>query len=276
LWLGEDSLKDKTILIYGEQGMGDIIQFLRYITFFRDMATKIILEVPKGLVSLCLNLLPQNFQVISDGQEIPEFDYYCPIMSFPCAFKTTIQTIPNQFPYLFVPEDKKIKWEKILGNKKIFRVGLAWSGQKGRHIDKNPCRNRSIPIHFFKELIDLPIEFHSLQIEFRSEEDVQLAKKMGIKIHSSQIKDFSDTAAIMSEMDLILSIDTSVAHLAGALGMPVWVMLPFSTDYRWTIDQDVSPWYSTSKLFRADKVGNWSYVLDSVKKALSLLLPNTV
>jgi tetratricopeptide (TPR) repeat protein len=268
LWLGDISLAGKTILIYGEQGIGDVIQFSRYIENFKSMSTRVIFEVPKSLIPLCVDLLPHDYQVISYGEVLPEFDFYCPIMSLPCAFKTDINNIPNKVPYFFASQDKQAEWKKILGQKKNFRVGLAWSGLKGRYIDKNPCRNRSIPILFLKELMTLPLDFHSLHIEFKSEDEKETAKNFGIQLHDHRIKSFADTAALMCEMDLILTIDTSVAHLAGALGLNFWVMLPFSTDYRWTENLEKSPWYPTSKLYRADKPGNWAFVIDLVKKDL--------
>jgi tetratricopeptide (TPR) repeat protein len=269
LWLGDASLEGKAILIYGEQGIGDVIQFSRYIQNFNHLLVKVIFEVPKGLMPLCMSLLPRNYQVISHGDALPEFDFYCPILSLPCAFKTDIKNIPNKIPYFFTPQQKQKEWKKILGQKNNFRVGLAWSGLKGRHIDTNPCRNRSIPISFLKELMSLPVDFHSLQIEFRSEDEKKAAQNFGIQLHDHIIKDFSDTAAIMSEMDLILTIDTSIAHLAGALGLNFWVMLPFSTDYRWTENSAISPWYSTSRLYRADKPGNWTFVINLIKKDLA-------
>jgi hypothetical protein len=189
-------------------------------------------------------------------------------MSLPRAFKTTIDTIPAEVPYLTVSPEKQAYWRQKLGRSQKRRVGLTWSGKANRNIDLNPATSRSIPLRLLDPLLRLPLELHSLQREvLKSDADVLLDFEQ-IRTYHGELNDFSDTAALVEEMDLVITIDTAVAHLAGALGKPVWVMLPYSTDYRWGISGDKTPWYPTARLFRQSDPGDWEGVVQKIASEL--------
>jgi hypothetical protein len=259
LWLGEESLKDRTLLVQAEQGLGDMLQFCRYVPMLHEMGVKVILETPHPLVSI-LSTLTDHLTVIEKGSPLPVFDYYCPVMSLPLAFKTTGETIPVKTPYLFADPSKISVWQKRLGAKTRPRIALAWSG----NVKNTSLRNRSVALEDLTPLLNLPFEFHSLQTEYRGNDKSILPTFPQIHDHQSELKDFSDTAGLVSEMDLIISVDTSVAHLTGALGKPLWVLLPFTTSFRWLLDRSDSPWYPTATLFRQSTQGDWSTVISKV------------
>ncbi len=263
LWLGEQPIANKTILIYQEQGLGDAIQFCRYASLLESLGAKVIIEVMAPLVSL-VTTLKGNFTIIEKGQPLPHFDLQCPVMSLPLAFKTIVPTIPAKIPYLYTNPDKQREWHNRLGNKSRFRVGMVWSGSAIHGND----RNRSIPLRLFEPLFELPIEIHSLQKEIRTDDRIAISKFHQIRFHQDDLDDFSDTAALIQEMDLVISVDTSVAHLAGALGKAVWILLPFMPDYRWMLERADSPWYPSATLFRQTEAGNWPGVIMEVAKEL--------
>jgi hypothetical protein len=185
-------------------------------------------------------------------------------MSLPHAFKTTLATTPSTVPYLHADPDKQNQWRARLGEKTRTRVGLVWSGSADHRND----RNRSIPLWQMDPLFSHPIEFHSIQRKLRPE-DAALLPNTPISAHSDRLTDYSDTAALVREMDLVISVDTSVAHLAGALGVPVWILLPFTPDCRWMLDRSDSPWYPTATLIRQPGAGDWSSVIVEVSRRLA-------
>lgn len=262
-WLGEQPIAGKTLLIHAEQGLGDTIQFCRYAPMAEALGAKVVLEVPAPLVSL-LSTLKGNFTIVEKGKYLPDFDMVCPVMSLPLAFKTTVETIPATVPYLHVNQDKQAEWHLRLGNKTRPRVGLVWSGATGHKNDYN----RSIALQSLQPLLQLPIEFHSLQKEIRPDDKAAITSLPQIRLHQDELDDFSDTASLAQEMELVISVDTSVAHLAGALGLPVWVLLPDSPDYRWMLDRSDSPWYPTATLIRQRETGNWSGVISEITQRL--------
>ena len=264
LWLGDASISGKTLLIYAEQGIGDVIQFCRYVYAATALGAKVILEVYSPLVSL-LSTLGDNILVVDMGASLPVFDFQCPVMSLPLAFKTSIKTVPVKIPYLFVDVDKQNIWKERLGIKTKKRIGLVCSGSTIYPEDAQ----RSISLHLFESLLELPFEFHLLQKEIRSNDETFLAENSHIQTHQENLFDFSCTAALVKEMDLVISVDTSVAHLAGALGCPVWVLLAWNADWRWLLDRSDSPWYPTATLFRQPEMGNWKAVIDDVCRRLS-------
>ena len=263
LWLGEELISGKTLLIHSEQGLGDAIQFCRYAPMVSALGARVILEVPSALVTL-LSTLEGNITVIEKGGALPAFDLYCPVMSLPLAFKTALTSIPETTPYLRPDHDKLLEWRRRLGEKTRPRIGLAWSGSLTHKND----RNRSIPLNVLEELLKRPFEFHSLQKEIRPEDMNVLSRMQHIHSHQNDLKDFSDTASLAQEMDLVISVDTSVAHLAGALGIPAWVLLPHTPDYRWLLDRDDTPWYPNSTLFRQPSRGDWNSVIKAVSARL--------
>ena len=208
--------------------------------------------------------LEGQFTLIKAGTTLPEIDFHCPVMSLPLAFKTTMATIPKQVPYLYVDTVKQQEWRHRLGEKTKPRIGLVWSGST---IHKND-HNRSIPLKALKPLLDLPIEWHSLQKEIRPDDAAVIASYGKLADYQDLLNDFADTAALIAEMDLIISVDTSAAHLAGALGKTVWILLPYAPDFRWLLDRDDSPWYPTAKLFRQPEPGDWGSVIKKLENAL--------
>lgn len=263
MWLGNESLAGKTILIYAEQGFGDDIQFCRYVAEVEKLGAKVILDVHKPVVSLMAGL-KGNFTIIESKSDLPDFDYHCSMMSLPYVFKTQLETIPANTPYIYASESKAQDWQKKLGKKTQPRVGLVWSGSM-RH--KND-HHRSLSLETLRPLFSLPVEFHALQAEIRPDDKSTLAEFDGIHIHQASLKDFSDTAALIENMDLVITVDTSVAHLAGAMGKDCWVLLPHSPDFRWLLDRNDSPWYPSITLFRQTECNQWQDVIDAISRSL--------
>ena len=262
-WHASDNIDGKRILIYSEQGFGDIIQFCRYLPKVQSLGGKIILDIPRSLISF-ISTLRCDMTVIAEGDQPPDFDIHCPLMSLPHIFRTTVETIPAEIPYLFPEQDKVSRWQVRLGRKEKLRVGLAWSGSRTNRDDGD----RSIKIEYFIPLLDLPIEWHSLQKERQSSDLEVLECYSNVCQHQDELADFSDTAALIECMDLVITVDTSIAHVAGSIGKSVWILLPFSPDYRWMLDQVDSPWYPTARLFRQPVRGDWSTVVESVRERL--------
>jgi len=267
LWLGQDSIKGKKILIYSEQGLGDSIQFCRYLPMLKEYhPTDIIFQVEKYLVSL-MSTLNNEIKIIEKGQLITQFDYYCPLLSLPLVFKTTIHNIPTKNQYLYVDDDKNKYWINKLGKKIKPRIGLVWSGSI---IHKND-HNRSILLEKLLPLMHVSFEWHAIQKEYRPNDLEILKAHPEIQQHQEELKDFSDTAALVEQMDLIISVDTSLAHLAGALGKEVWIMLPFMPDYRWMLDRSDTPWYPSATLFRQPIIDDWDSVISNMKESITKL-----
>jgi len=261
-WSGEQDLKNTTILISKEQGLGDYIQCCRYLPMIQDLGAKITLDISKSLRSL-IDTLDIDKTYADESQKV-QFQYHCTIMSLPLAFKTELDTIPKQNPYLFATDDKKRYWQEKLGKKTATRIGLVWSGNISHEND----RNRSLSLDQLKPWLNLPYEFHSLQIDYRDHDLKLLPTFPNLYCHEKDISDFSDTAGLIESMDLIICVDTSVAHLAGALGKKVLILLPYAPDFRWLLDRTDSPWYPTAKLFRQPEINNWRSVVMEIKKLL--------
>ena len=270
-WLGDEPIAGKTILIHPEQGFGDLIQFSRYVPMLEKLGAKVILETPASLVELMTTLSP-TVTVIKQGQPLPAFDVVCPVMSLPFALKTTLQTIPTNIPYLNVSDTKKQHWQTRLGYKTKPRIGIVWSGSMTNNIDNNLCARRNIPLMQLKPLFELPFEFHVLQKDIRPEDQPILESLSQLHCHQNHLNDFADTAAIIHEMDLVISVCTSVAHLSGALGHKTWILLPYSADYRWMLNEKDSPWYPNIELIRSEKIGDWADVIHKTAKKLELIL----
>jgi len=271
LWLGEQSVAGKTLLIHAEAGLGDTVQFSRYVPMARELGARVLLEVHAPLTAL-MSTLGVDISVVEKDKALPDFDLHCPMMSLPLAFKTTVETIPAAVPYLHADPERRRRWHHRLGAKGKFRIGLAWSGRIGRAIDRNPCRKRYFELRLLENLLQLPMEFHSLQKDLRKGDVKVLTHFKQIRAHHDQLNDFADTAALIEEMDLVISVDTAVAHLAGAMGKPVWILLPHTTDYRWMIDRSDSPWYPTATLFRQSEIGDWRGVISRVVERLETAL----
>ena len=263
LWLGEQALKGKKILICWEQGFGDTIQFCRYVSLVQTLGAKVLLVVPPSLVPL-LKTLDGVDQVLGPDEPISDFDYYCPLMSLPLAFHTTLSTIPAPKAYLHVDESRSVFWAAKLPQTGKKRVGIAWSGSTTN-------KNRSLPL---AELIDhLPkhLDYVCLQKDVTDPER-DILSHADMVCFNQDIVDFGDTAALCGLMDLIISIDTSAAHLAGAMGKPTWVLLPHLPDWRWLLDRSDSPWYPSMRLYRQEEMGAWEPVLQRVAQDLTQFL----
>ena len=262
LWLGDESLKNKIIFIYPEQGHGDFIHCYRYISLLKKMQPKkIILEVTKSFYRL-VSSQDKEINIIGPNNKIPKFDFYCPIMSLPHAFKTDILTIPNKCPYLFLNEIKT-EMEKDNSKKNKLKIGVCWAGNPSH---KNN-HNRSMSIPDMSKLFSLPFEFHSLQKEV-SQESLSILKKFNIIDHHNSLEDFSDTAKLIDKIDIIISVDTVIAHLAGALGKKTFLLLPDKSSFLWMDEREDSPWYPTIKIFRQKILGDWQSPIKKIIKEL--------
>ena len=264
LWTGDQPLAGKTLLVHAEQGLGDFVQFCRYAPMALSLGAKVVIEVPKRLLPLLLTL-KGDFIFVEKGRPLPDFDLHCPVMSLPLAFKTRLETIPAEVPYLFADPDKRQEWRRRLGDKTRPRIGLVWSGNPQHKSD----RSRSIALKRFAPLLQLPFEFHSLQIEIQPEDAAALPEFPQLRTHRDDQNDFSDAAALIAAMDLVITVDTAVAHIAGALGKPVWILLPWVPDWRWLLERSDSPWYPTATLFRQPAMDDWSSVIAEVSDRLS-------
>jgi len=266
LWLGTPSLLNKSILLYGEQGFGDTIQFIRYAKLVSDLGANVIVEVQKPLMALLKDLDGISLATFKGGK-LPEFDFQCPLMSLPLALKTTVDTIPTRNPYLFSDIIKVAMWEAKLGPKIKPRVGLAWSGNRSHKND----HNRSIPLK--QILLYLPdnCQYISLQKGLTFDDGRTLRDNPQILNFTDELYDFSDTAALTELLDCVVTVDTSVAHLAAALGKKTWIILPNDPDWRWLLDREDSPWYPTVKLFRQPVAGDWFSVFSKVRESLLAL-----
>ena len=262
-WLGNESLNNKTILLYAEQGLGDSLQFCRYTRLVAALGANIILEVPHPLVKL-LNNLEGVSQVIARGDTLPEFDYQCPLLSLPLAFRTNLETIPTSQGYIVSNKEKVAEWQNKLGERTRPRIGMVWSGSTGH----KGGPDRSLSLNQIARLLSNDYQFISLQKEVREGDTQVLAEFDEIKHFGEEFNDFTDTAALCELMDVVISVDTSVAHLAGALGKAVWILLPFCPDWRWLLDREDSPWYPTARLFRQPAIGDWPSVILKIGRHL--------
>jgi hypothetical protein len=263
-WRGESDPNGKTILIFSEQGLGDSIQFCRYATMLAEAGANVLVEVQPSLKAL-LSRLSGIKQVFARGETLPAFDLQCPIMSLPLAFSTTLETVPANVPYLTASPAKSTEWQARLGPKSKPRIGIAWSGSPTQKND----RNRSIPLARLALIAADPrFEFHVLQKDIQERDRAALATLPDLRLHGDALIDFDDTAALTAEMDLIVSVDTAAAHLAGAMEKPVWTMLTFAPDWRWMMTREDNPWYPTMRLFRQSRHGDWDGVLGRVRAEL--------
>ena len=252
LWLGAEPLDGKTILLHAEQGFGDTLQFIRYLPLVAARGASVLLEVQAPLKSL-LAITPGITQIFAGGEALPAFDTHCPLMSLPLAFGTTLATIPAEVPYVGAPADRVARWQVRLGALARPRVGLVWAGRP-THLND---RNRSLALQRLVPLLADPrVAFVSLQRELRAEDEAVLRAHPAIVDVSAELTDFADTAAAIGALDLVVSVDTAVVHLAGAMGKPVWVLLPHAVDFRWLYGRDDSPWYPSARLFRQTAPGD--------------------
>jgi tetratricopeptide (TPR) repeat protein len=262
MWTGE-KIAGKTFLLHAEQGLGDTIQFCRYAPLVAERGARVILRVQAVLRDL-MSTLPGVVQISCKGEPIPSFDLHCALLSLPLAFLTKLDTIPSAVPYLHVPSQAVVDWDARLGRRGRPRIGLVWSGSPSNKSD----HKRSMRLTSLLSLLDIDASFVSLQYNVRPEDLDVLKIRRDLYHFGDELKGFSEPAALISKLDLVISVDTSVGHLAGALAKPVWVMLPFLPDWRWLLDREDSPWYPTARLFRQDKSRAWDNVIERVRAAL--------
>jgi tetratricopeptide (TPR) repeat protein len=266
LWLGAGSLQGKTILLHAEQGLGDTLQFCRYAPLLRDLGARVILEVQPALAGL-LDGFGGVAQLCVKGQALPDFDVHCPLLSLPLALGTRLDTLPSSRPYLRAPAHKLAQWAQRLGPKVRPRVGLVWSGNAAHKND----HNRSLLLSELMAHLPQAFDYVSLQKEIRPVDRQTLKQHPQVLRLDEEIQDFGDTAALCELMDVVISVDTSVAHLAGALGRPVWMALPLNPDWRWMLERSDSPWYGSVTLYRQHVGGQWGPVLDRMALDLGRL-----
>ena len=263
MWNGERLAG--TVLMHGETGLGDMLQFVRYAPRVAERCEEVVLECQPALKHLFENQdLPAR--LVTQGDALPAFDAHVPIIRLPYLFATTLQTVPWSGPYLRPDPRRVAEWAQLLGPRRgARRIGLVWAGNPANMAD----RRRSMQLSQLAPLAGVAgVEFHSLQKGPPAAETAAGPEGLTLLDFTSRIRDFSDTAALVSVLDLVLTVDTSVAHLAGAMGVPVWVMLSWSADWRYHSGRNDNPWYPTMRLFRQPDLGNWSAVVQDVAAAL--------
>lgn len=263
LWLGKEDISGKTVFLYWEQGLGDTIQFSRLAEQVSLLGGKVLLEVQEPLANLMQGLRGVH-QIIRPGDKIPEFDFHCPLMSLPHALGLTIDCVPANVPYVGVSKDMLEFWRNKLGEQIQPRVGIVWSGNKLHNND----HNRSIRLAELAGNISAVSQLFSLQKEMPSEDLEYFSNCENIQHFGDDLLSFSETAALTQLMDIVISVDTSVAHLAGALGKNVQLLLPYTADFRWLEDTDKSPWYPSMTILRQGAGRSWADVMRSVNSAI--------
>lgn len=262
-WTGQD-IKGKTLLIIGEQGHGDNIQFVRFVADIRARGAHTVLVVDRTLIPLFQG--PEIETIVAFGEPLPAFDYWTPIMSIPGIVGSTLENLASVQYYLTADAKLQQAWQQRLGPKTRLRVGFCWSGRRDTWIN----RHKGMPFEVMLDLIkrNPGYQWVNLQCDCTEEEAAQLVAA-GVTAYPGSIKTFADSAALIMHMDVVLAVDTAVAHLTGALGRPVWVMLSqFALDWRWLLNRDSSPWYTTARLFRQPTMGDWPSVTDKIHQYL--------
>ena len=270
MWLGEEPIAGKTIVVCQTEGLGDGIHFVRYVPMLAARGARVILVVDAQLHPLLRGMAGVSQCLVKSAQTVvPPFDFHVAIDSLPLAFGTRLETIPAAVSYLPSPDGAQIEaWERRLGRRRKLRVGLVWSGNAGYAND----RNRSMPLRTLFPLLDVDATFVSLQKNPRAEDAEALRERREIVDHTADLSDFAETAALVACLDLVISVDTSVAHLAAALGRPVWLVVPFVPDWRWLLGRDDSPWYPTLRIFRQSESRDYAGVIGRVRAELSGLV----
>jgi tetratricopeptide (TPR) repeat protein len=270
MWRGHEPVAGKTLAVWQDEGLGDTIQFARYVPLLAARGARVILVVEPPLhsllsrlngVSQCLPKLPET--------RLPPVDFHAPIYSLPVAFETRLDSIPSSESYLPVPGADQVQaWENRLGPHDKLRVGLVWSGSPGHPND----HSRSIPFRMLSGLLDVDAKFVSLQKDPRAQDVEPLRERPDIVDLTADLTDLAATAALASCLDLVIAVDTAVAHLAAALGRPAWIILPYTPDFRWLLDRNDSPWYPTVRLFRQSKRGEYGSVIEWVRSELQKMV----
>jgi tetratricopeptide (TPR) repeat protein len=270
LWLGGAPISGRTVLLHAEQGFGDTIQFIRYARLLVERGARVICEVQPELVSLLSQLESQfdGVAIIAKGAKLPPFDLHCPLLSLPLAFATELASVPAQVPYLAAPEGRVAHWRGRLGERRP-RAGFVWAGSAAHKNDAN----RSIPLAQLAPLLaNLPLACFSLQRDIRDADREVLQRLPDLTDLGEELSDFTDTAAVISMLDVVVAVDTAVAHLAGAMGKSVVILLPYAADFRWLRERRDTPWYPTARLLRQPAFGDWDSVVAGFADELQSLM----
>jgi tetratricopeptide (TPR) repeat protein len=267
LWTGKQTLKDKTVFVHGEQGYGDTLQFIRFVDRLSALGARVVVRVQDALLPL-LRGYPGAAEVIGESAPLPAFDCHIPMLSLAFALKIREADFVTDSPYVRVDQQSGAQWTDVFAQADARpRIGLAWSGSR-THLND---RNRSIPLATLLPLFDANAQFVSLVKDVREADRAcvdELAQRGASRDIADRLTTFAETAALIAQLDLVITVDTAVAHLAGALGKPVWLALPFTPDWRWQLDRDDSPWYPRMRLFRQAKRNDWSDVVRNLLAAL--------
>ncbi len=265
-WRGEP-LAGRTILVHAEQGLGDTVHFARYVPLLAARGARVMLEVQRPLLRLLASLAGiERLYVAVDP--LPARDCHVPLLSLPGLFATTLETIPADVPYLGAASERVAKWAALMAPMAAPCIGFAWAGSATNRND----RNRSMPLEALLPLFEIAgPSFFSLQKEMRPGEAEMLARFPEVHALGDRLEDFADTAAAMAQLDVVISVDTAAAHLAGALARPLWLLLPFAAEWRWLRQRETSPWYPTARPFRQPQPGDWAGVVGSVRSEIEAL-----
>ncbi len=267
LWLGKESLRNRTILLHAEMGLGDTLLFCRYAREAAALGARVVLEVQPQLRTL-LAPLEGVAQIVARGEPLPGFDFHCPVMSLPLAFRTDLASIPARVPYVRADPERVAAWRARLGETTKPRVAIVWSGSAALRNDA-----RSTTLAEMLPLFDLDADWLSLQKEVPQRDAALLATRGDVRHVGAELDDFADTAALVELCDVVVTVDTSVANLAGAMAKAVWILLPYNPhDWRWMLERADSPWYPTARLFRQPAAGDWESVVRRVRDALGQAL----
>jgi tetratricopeptide (TPR) repeat protein len=268
-WDGS-SLNNKTIFLHAEQGLGDTIQFIRYVPMVAKLGGNVIVECAPGIIHL-FNEYKDIAEFVGKGEPLPYFDVHCPLLSLPGIFNTTYETIPSEVNYIHANENLVASWKEKLSNTTKMKVGICWQGDKIYYRDKF----RSIALKQFENLLSVSeIEFISLQKGEGQEQIDECGFSNHITDYTAEMDNqekFADTLAIMQNLDLVIGVDTSIIHLAGAMGKPVWVLLATFPSWPWLLDHESTPWYPSMRFFRQNVNGDWASVINNVTEALAIL-----
>jgi tetratricopeptide (TPR) repeat protein len=287
LWRGDFSIDGKTILLHSEQGLGDTLQFCRYAALVSKLGAKVVLEVPAALMRL-MTTLDGVDQLVEAGQPLPPFDCHCPLLSLPLAFRTDGASIPAATPYLFADLEAARAWRERIDARadakadaqadartdRRLKVGLVWAGENRSHVAelRKIDARRSIALERFAPVLDVPnVRFFSLQTGAAASQLSGSELSARVVDYTQELHDFADTAALVANLDLVISVDTSTAHLAGALNRPVWILNRFDTCWRWLLERRDTPWYPGARLFRQPALGDWDSVMQATRDALAEL-----
>lgn len=263
-WRGQGDLRGQSLLVHSEQGLGDTVHFCRYLPQLAARGARVVLQVPEPVRSLIQRNMP-SIEVFAFGKPLPEADLVCPLASLPLAMGTTLSTIPSSVPYLRADAERVRLWSRRLGPARGRRIGFAWSGSTSHANDTQ----RSMALDRMRPILRVPgLEFVALQTGLRAGDRAVLSGEPSLCFLGEAIGDLEDTAALAALCDLVVSVDTSTVHVAGALGRPVWILLPYVPDWRWLLERSDSPWYPSARLFRQGERGNWNEVIDRVAAAL--------